>query len=248
MKVSVIMVDGSFRENVYGAEYFARQDFQAGEFEVIWVEFYEKADERLYTIEGVKVITLGNSKDKIYHSSYCFNEGIKRAKGELLLIPDADVIVRPDYIRRAWDVHLEYDKLVAYGYRYNETENNRLDSIEFGELEQKCVITNPTNYGGCLTVRKKWLLEINGYEQHEAFQSGFHANGRDIYTRFRNYGLAVQWEPSLKLYHPMHAFTAEKAPEYQPQRKLIAWRDKNLEYLPLKGIDPSKNTKSAFPG
>lgn len=246
MKVSVIMIDGSFREHTFGAEYFSNQTFPQDEFEVIWVEFYKEANETLSTQKNLKIITLNNEEDTIYHSSYCFNEGIKQAQGELLIIPDADVIVEPDFIQKAWDTHFQQDNLVAYGYRCNEVETNRLKNLSFEELKEKCVITNPTNYGGCLTVRKKWLLTINGYDQHETFESGFHANGLDVYTRFRNLGLPIQWEHNLKLYHPLHAFTSERAPEYKKQRKLIDWRSKNLEYLPLKGIDPSSNTTSQY--
>lgn len=246
MKVSVIMIDGSFRENTFGAEYFTKQDFLTSEYEVIWVEFYERAHEELYSNEQLKIITLNNSKDTIYHSSFCFNEGIKQAQGELLIIPDADVIVEPDFIQKAWDCHQENKGLVAYGYRCNEVAENRLSNLDFKQLKEKCVITNPINYGGCLTVRKKWLIEINGYDHHEIFESGFHANGLDIYTRFRNFGLAIKWDHSLKLYHPLHAFTSEKAPQYQRQRKLIEWRSRNLEYLPLKGIALNKNTKAVF--
>ncbi len=238
------MIDGSFRENTFGATYFCQQDFPKEDFEVIWVEFYQKANPELSYQERLKTICIGNPPDTIYHSSYCFNEGIKQAQGELIIIPDADVIVEPDFIQKVWDIHQAYDKLVTYGYRYNEVENNPLHSHNFEELKQKCVITNPTNYGGCLTVRKKWLLAINGYDQTPIFETGFHANGRDIYTRFRNYGLAIQWEPSLKLYHPRHPFTAEKAPAYEKQRRLINWRSKNLVYLPQAGINPILTTEN----
>ena len=247
MKVSVIMIDGAFRENIYGAEYFTQQDFPENEYEVIWVEFYEKAMPSLYANKQLKIVTLGNPEEMIYHSSYCFNEGIKQAKGELLIIPDADVIVKPNFVQKAWDIHQEYEKMAVYGYRCNETQQVPLCSLEFDELEKKCVITNPINYGGCLTVRKKWLLSINGYDQHEFFETGFHANGLDVYTRFRNFGLAIKWDLSLKLYHPRHTFTSEKAPEYQKQRKLIEWRSGNLEYLTLEGIDSELNTRTVFP-
>lgn len=246
MKVSVIMVDGCFRENTYGAEYFTKQNFPESEFEVIWVEFYSRAKEELYSNDQLKLITLNKPKSSIYHSSLCFNEGIKQANGEVLIIPDGDVIVETDFIQKVWDTHQKSNDLVAYGYRCNEIAENSLSSLAFDELKDKCVITNPTNYGGCLTVRKEWLLKINGYDQHQIFESGFHANGLDIYTRFRNYGLAIKWDPSLHLYHPRHAFTSEKAPEYERQRKLINWRSENLEFLPLNGISPLLNTKTPY--
>jgi hypothetical protein len=61
------------------------------------------------------------------------------------------------------------ENLVVYPYRYDEEETNKLNNVTFQELESKCVLRNPLNYGGCLSVRKKWLLKINGYEQHDFF-------------------------------------------------------------------------------
>jgi hypothetical protein len=116
-----------------------------------------------------------------------------------------------------------------------------LKSHDVDELEKKCRLKNPANYGGCLAVRKKWLLCVNGYEQHPIFQTGSHANGLDMYTRFKNFGLAVQWEPSLKLYHPWHVFSLTPAMEYIAQKKLIDWRKRTLQWQALSGIDSSRD-------
>jgi cellulose synthase/poly-beta-1,6-N-acetylglucosamine synthase-like glycosyltransferase len=114
MKLSVVMIDGQFREHTYGAEYFSRQDFPAGEFEVIWVEFYSKVPDAVRAQTTVRVITLDNPDDKTYHSSYCFNAGIGAATGELIVIPDADQIVKPDFLGKLYAIHSAYEKLVVY--------------------------------------------------------------------------------------------------------------------------------------
>jgi len=242
MKITVIMIDGSFRENVFGSHYFCDQDFPPDEFEVLWVEFYQRANLSIKPHSNLNVISLGHSKDTVYHSSLCFNEGIRQAKGELILIPDADQIVAPDFLSKVWQTHQRNDRLVAYGYRYDEIGERSIQEYTFDELEAKCTLKNPTNYGGCLTARKKWLLEINGYEQHDIFSTGFHANGLDMYTRLKNLGLDIQWNPDLKLYHPWHPFSRTYAPQYQVQKKVINWRAKKLCYLPFEGIDENKNT------
>ena len=90
---------------------------------------------------------------------------------------------------------------------------------------------------------KKWLLEINGYEQHKIFESGFHANGMDIYSRFKNFGLAIMWTPAVKLYHPWHPFTLVPAEQYNVQLRFIEWRAKNLQYLAINGISERLNDK-----
>lgn len=235
MKISVVMIDGSFRENVFGARYFTEQDFPDSDYEVIWVEYFDKAHPEVVANERVKTVCLGR-KD-IYHSSVCFNAGIAAAKGDVICLPDADQIVPPDFLGRVHDAHCKYEKLVLYGYRYDEPEKGDLQSRDLEELEEKCILKNPTNYGGCLTVRKRWLQELNGYEQHPVFRSGNHANGLDMYTRFKNYGLAIQWEPTLKLYHPWHPFTLEHTSEHDAQEKIIAWRRQNAHWLAFEGMD-----------
>jgi hypothetical protein len=242
MRISVIMVDGQFREHTYGAEYFGRQDHP--DFEVLWVEFHSQVSPQIRDQKNVRVITLGHPPGRTYHSSLCFNRGIVEATGELLVIPDADQIVRPDFLTRIEAIHAQHDRLVVYAYRHDEVERGALANLEFEELERKCLLKNPINYGGCLTVRKKWLLEINGYEQHPIFESGFHANGLDVYTRFKNLGLAIQWTRDVKLFHPWHANTLAGAEQYVIQKELIDWRFKNLEYLAIDGIDKTKNTRT----
>ena len=191
----------------------------------------------------VRVLTLNNPIDETYHSSCCFNKGIESAQGELIVIPDADQIVKPDFLSKLCGMHARYDSLVIYPYRYDEVQSGELRSFDWDELEDKCILKNPRNYGGCLSVRKKWLIEINGYEQHRFFSSGFHANGLDIYTRFKNLGLAIMWTPSVKLFHPWHPNTLVPSDQYKLQHELIEWRSLNLQYLALNGADPERNYK-----
>ena len=243
MKISVILIDGQFRENTYSADYLCKQDFPENEYEIIWVEYYKKVPASVTGLKKIKIVRLEHTLDTVYHSSVCFNKGIEHAAGELIVIPDADQIMAPDFLSQLWSLHSSYDKLVVYPYRYDEQKQGDVTSPSFEELENKCILKNPKNYGGCLSVRKKWLLEINGYEQHKIFESGFHANGLDMYTRFKNYGLAILWAPHIKMYHPWHPFTLEPANEYVLQFELIEWRAKTLQFLALNGLSASKNYK-----
>lgn len=240
MKISVIMVDGGFRENVFSAEYLSNQSLPDSDYEIIWVEYFDRVHAKISELPKVRGVTLNRSGQ--YHSSFCFNKGIELARGELLVIPDADQIMDRDFLAALWHTHSAYERLVTYVYRYDEIEENSLSSFDFDELREKCHMRNPANYGGCLAVRKKWLLEINGYEMHPIFGSGFHANGLDLYTRFKNLGLAVQWEPNLQIFHPWHPSTLAPARErYEPQKKLIDWRRRNLQYMALEGIRADLN-------
>lgn len=241
MKISVVMIDGGFRESVHSAESFSVQDFPKNDYEIIWVDYYDTPHPRLIELPDVQVSLLNNPKSSTYHASHCFNHGIKQAQGEIIVLPDADQIVRPDFLSITWSLHERFQDLALYSYRYNEPEPDALQGFEIEELEKKCICSNPRNYGGCLSVRKKWLEEVNGYEMHEVFSGGFHANGYDLYVRLSLLGLAVQWEASLPVYHPWHPYTVVNDPSYKTQFSFVEWRLKSMDYRTFNGIDQNNN-------
>ncbi len=243
--LSVIMVDGSFREAFHAVDFFARQTFD--NFELIWVEYYDDVNpvlrQKLAGRCDFRSIALHRSG--IYHSSFCFNAGIRASSAELLVVPDGDVAVEGDFLERVWEEHAENERLVMYVHRRNEPREQHVAEVTLEHLGPVARVTNPENYGGCLTVRKKWLLAINGYEQHWVFGHGAHANGRDVYTRLKNLGLHIQWHPELKLYHPWHAGTRVAASSYRLQQIVIDYRTRSLATSAFEGLDPSRN--SALP-
>ena len=247
-KISVVMIDGSFRERYESIDFMARQGFAPEDYELIWVEYYDtiandlqrRIDKACASDRNFRAISLGRSGT--YHSSYCFNRGIAEARGELVVIPDADVIAEPDFLQTVWEDHAVSDLLVTYYHRYNEPEDKRNNDVNIEHLRKVCELTNPANHGACIAVRRKWLIEINGYEQSPIFATGFHANDKDIYARLCSLGLMVRWNPDVKLWHPWHAMTGEVTPHYKPQRDLINWRGRTLSTLPFQGLDPSRNT------
>jgi hypothetical protein len=240
-KISVLLVDGSFRGHFALIDALKRQTFAAVDFEVLWIEYF--AALKLELIEKLKgqsnfqAVTLKGQG--VYHSSYCFNRGITQARGALLVILDADVLIEANFLESVWKEHQANDQLVMYVYRMDEPKRASGVCFDLDFLKKFCVLTNPENYGGCLTVRKNWLLSINGYEQHELLRGTAHANGRDLYTRFKNLGLPVKWHPELRLYHPWHPHPPGFKDGYLLQHVLIRHRAANLDVLPYKGIDPT---------
>ncbi len=244
MKISVVMVDGGFRENFHVIDSLRHQTFPRADFEVIWVEFYSSINDRLKEKEGVRFVTLSHSPDVEYHSSYCFNEGIRQSKGEVLVIPDADVLVEPTFLESVWKEHQSCDRLAMYLNRFDEPKaaHDAKSSFTLDHLRTHAKFTAPNNFGGCLTVRKKWLLDINGYEQHPIFGSGAHANGYDVNTRLKNLGLHVMWHPHERLYHPWHPGTSAASPRYQLQHKVVEFRASNLMASAFQGMDLSRDS------
>jgi len=237
------MIDGSFRESFHCVDFFCNQTLPEKAFELIWVEYYDRVspelDKRINKYSNARLILLGNKG--LYHSSYCFNAGIKASKGKLIFIPDADVAVEPFFLEQAAEEHKRNEKLVMYFYRGEEPQDKHQPKAELSHLKEVCKLVNPSNYGGCISVRKKWFLEINGYEQHPVFGSGFHANGLDLYTRFKNLGLHIMWHPRLLLYHPWHPLNAAGFPVWEVQKTIVNYRALALTYLAFQGIDPVKN-------
>ncbi|MCC7145359.1 MAG: hypothetical protein IT443_02845 [Phycisphaeraceae bacterium] len=240
-KVSVIMVDGSFREAFHAIDFFGRQNMPREDYELIWVEYFDKVNpeiaRRVAAHPNFRIICLGLPDP--YHSSYCFNRGILEAKADLIVIPDGDIVVEEDFLARVYQDHQQSERLVEYFHRHNEPEDQHREPVDLEHLRKVCTITNPANHGGCLSVRKKWLLEINGYDQHPIFSTGFHANDKDVYARLNNLGLLVRWSPDVKLFHPWHVTTSAWSPHYAPQTQLIHYRGISQLTRAFRGIDPS---------
>ena len=85
------------------------------------------------------------------------------------------------------------------------------------------------------------MMEINGYEQHPVFATGFHANGFDVYTRLRLLGLHVMWHPELMLYHPWHPHSGEGDAQWALQKIVTDYRAVHLDPVAFNGIAPARD-------
>jgi len=248
IQISVIMVDGGFREKFHAIDFIAKQTFPPQRYEIIWVEYYDRLHpelaDRLRKYSNCRSIILG--RHGTYHSSCCFNAGIKAALGPLIIIPDADLVFPPDFLEQVRAAHQDSEKMAMYVYRFDEPRHLHQDLVNLEHLRNVCVLNNPDNYGGCLTIQKKWLLKLNGYELHPAFASGFHANGLDVYSRIKSLGLQVMWHPKLRTYHPWHPFSLENRNTLFIQKQITRYRARSLRYLPYMGIDAEQD--SMLPG
>ncbi len=242
VKISVILVDGSFREQFYAVDSFGSQTLAPEEYEIIWVEYYKKVDpilrEKIDRYPNARILTL--DREGIYHSSFCFNAGIQAGQADVVFIPDADVIVEKIFLEKAYKDHQENPKLVMYFFRKEEAHADHSGDLSLEHLKKVCRLSNPQNFGGCLSVRKSWLQQINGYEQHPLLSTGFHANGLEMYTRLKSLGLHVRWHPDLMLYHPWHPFCKAPSSLYQIQKVLIRYKAVNLITSAFVGMDPSQ--------
>jgi hypothetical protein len=241
-RISVILVDGSFRSRFGLFDSLERQSYPSSLFEVLWVEHYASLKQELLdrarVLRNVRTVVLNRSG--LYHSSYCFNAGLTMARGELLVVMDADVLVEDDFLSVVAEEHEKHGELAVYFNRLIQDRNDfHEDDLSFESVKKTCALKAVDNYGGCLSVRKTWLERIGGYELHRAFASGAHANGKDAYVRLKNLGLAVKWHPSRFLYHPWHPGTGyvwadEKRVRWQLE--IIQYRALHLMTVPFEGM------------
>jgi len=174
--------------------------------------------------------------------AYCYNEGIKQSEGDLLVVIDADQVVSPTFLETIWHEHEKCPDLVMYLQRWNEFKEQHTGDVSLQHLKKVCAYTSPANYGGCLTVRKKWLLKVNGYEQHPIFAGQIHTIAGEMYTRLRNLGLHIKWHPHERVYHPWHPRPQMRSRVHALravalQSKVMDARALSLTTLPYMGLD-----------
>lgn len=235
--ISVITWDAGFRESYHTVDYFGRQTIDKNQFEFIWADYYSTIKPELTE----KIRAMGNGRtfcfdgDGRWHLGRCLNAAIRECKGDLIVIPDGDIVVEEDFLEEVARCHEKYQDLVLYFRRWDERKpDTRSKKIDLSKLMNNCRLTNPTNYGGCLTLSKKTFNHVKGYEEHLLFSEAG-ANGMELYTRLKNAGFPIMWHPTYNIYHPWHDGTSPKDTEYMRQLNLQAMlirnRDLNIDYL-----------------
>jgi hypothetical protein len=231
VRISVIAWDGGFRESCRALDFFAHQSLPHEAYEFIWVEYYHEAAARLTArvtrLQNTQVICLGGEGH--WHAGRCINAGIAASTGDVLVIVDGDVAVKPDFLERIQEAHAGNDRLVLYVRRWDEPPSSHLSHGSIEHLEAACRLGNPTNYGGCLSLRWDTMALVGGYENHPVF-GGPGAVSKELYTRLVNAGLPIMWHPVLKAFHPWHAgsLPSTDTPRQRRQAHTVRQRSLNL--------------------
>ena len=211
MKISVVTWDASFRESFHTIDSFGKQNFDKFNYEFIWSEFYNNQNKILKSkidlYSNFSFVNMNNSIDKKWHLGKTINHGIKHAKGDILIIPDGDIIVNDNFLNQIIEIFKNScDDLVCYFRRYDEPKQAQsINSKNIDHLQKYSQLRNLYNYGGCLAIKYNTLKKFGFYEEHDVF-SGPGANSLEQYKRFRNKGLKIMWS-DIPIYHPFHDFT-----------------------------------------
>ena len=94
-------------------------------------------------------------------------------------------------------------------------------------------MVNPTNYAGCLSLKKENFEKIKGYETHDAW-AGPGINGMETNIRLRNASLAIKWG-EYDIYHPWHESTLKVGEREKIRKKLKRSSADYMWLLPYAG-------------
>src|SRR3954466_8830656 len=126
-KISVILIDWGVRESFHCLDYLNRQTVDRGEYELIWLEFYDRTPEALRQLVAGdprlldQWYVLGYPDDFIFHKHRLYNAGILAATGEVCVICDSDAVFRPTFIENLIRAFEETPETVIH---LDEVRNN----------------------------------------------------------------------------------------------------------------------------
>jgi len=244
--ISVITWDAAFRESYHTVDFFNNQNLDKNLFEFIWAEFYStinlELEKKIQEMENGRIFCFGGEGK--WHLGQCLNAAIRQSSGDLIVIPDGDIVVEEDFLKEVKKCHERYPKLVLYFRRWDELKPDSIrKKVSLSTLRNICNLMNPINYGGCLTLSRKIFNHVNGYEEHELFSEAG-ANGMELYIRLKNAGYPIMWHPTHKIYHPWHLGTGPQDPEYQKKIDLQNWliNERNLRVTYMAGSNATESS------
>ena len=238
--ISIVMVDGGFRELFWPVRHWLDQTLSQDRYELIWVDYTDKVAPEIEAMPRMRCFTVGRH-DEPQILAYACNEGIRRARGDIIVLPDADVACEPDLLETVLREVGADPELVLYVLRLDQPEQHRRPEQDLGYLRRTCSLKHTFNYGGCTAMRRDLLLRLNGYEQLPFF-AGYLHNGADNFIRFKNMGAKIKWHPVQRVYHPWHPTPpAFKFDTVGMQDRFIQRRAATWDREAFEGLDPSRN-------
>jgi hypothetical protein len=107
--VSIVLIDWSCRESFHILRYLASQTIPREEFEILWIEYYDKRSPEIQV--GIKEsettgnppmvdqrIVLDTAGQIYFHKQLMYNIGIIAGRGEIITICDSDAVVSPTFV------------------------------------------------------------------------------------------------------------------------------------------------------
>lgn len=222
-KVSLILADWSVRESFHILDYLSRQTVDRDDFEVIIVEFYSRVSDAAeqYRDQIDTWVTLDTPEGCYYHKHLMYNAGLLLARAEIVMIGDADAMVKPSFIasilaafQRDPNAVFHIDQFRngrqdLYPFRHPSFEDvegegvmNRSGTVTTG-LADRVDPIHSRNYGACMCARRDDLIAIGGADMHLDFL-GHICGPYDMTFRLVNLGRHETWSDTEFTYHTWH--------------------------------------------
>ena len=238
-ELSIILLDWSVRESFHTLDYLNLQVCDRDSFEIIWIEFYgrhsEEIEKRFDRCRELSLpdpvdlwMCLNEPADQCYHKHVMYNEGILRARGDILVVLDSDAILRTDLIQT---IHDEFEKQPLLALHFEQIRNfdQRYYPFSYPSIQEMngegCVnaslgipngfetcakslkkdwgLWNIYNYGACFCARKEDIVMIGGADEHDDYM-GHVCGPYEMTARLINAGIEDKLHSDHYLYHSWH--------------------------------------------
>jgi hypothetical protein len=206
--VSIILLDWECRERFHSPDWLNRQDLPREEYELIWVELYNRVVPQV--LEKVDVlVTCGQAG--LYHKHVGYNIGLLHARGEIITVCDSDAVFPRDFVSsilRAFKIEGVH-KPASICLMHHELRTSYLypddlkDSDELKCEKWRWWPINP-NVGACVSIRRKDAIRFGGFDEHKSYK-GYLCGPYDLAWRMINAGIPEIWhDTSTVLWHFAH--------------------------------------------
>jgi hypothetical protein len=222
-KLGIVLLDWSVRESFHLLHYLRQQAVPRDDFEVIVVEYFDRASAALTRFEA-EVDTwalLEMPAACCYHKHLMYNAGIALTGAPLVLFCDSDAMVRETFVAAVLD---QFDRDPDIVLHLDQFRNVRRDLYPFtyptfdevlgagcinnagGRTSGVVDTTDPLhtrNYGACMAAPRADLIAIGGADEHLDYL-GHICGPYDMTFRLGNFGRREVWHQTEFLSHTWH--------------------------------------------
>jgi hypothetical protein len=232
VQVSFVLCDWSCRESLHILDYLARQTVPRDQFEIIWIEYYQKRSAELCgRIAAARAAEaplpvdiyaiLGMPGTAYYHKHLMYNLGILLAHGRIVCICDSDAFMRPSFVASILQAFANDPQIVLhldevrnnsrrfYPFNYPDFDEavgpgcvNWVNGRPLG-LSDRADPLHSRNYGAGMCACREDLIAIGGADMHLDYL-GHICGPYELTFRLVNAGRREVWHPHEWLYHVWH--------------------------------------------
>ncbi len=210
-ETSIILYDAGYRENFHLLECMKEQTYR--DFEILWVDYWGEIKEELLMyekeIEELSILCTMDRDDieydgDEYHHPQSINYGVAKAEGDIVMVMDADLLIKPDYLKKVIQMHIDNTGLLTTGRDRAEPHPHAYDEATWENVYPHTRLLSITNFGTCFTTRREHIVECNGWDEDEIWRGGGGMFNADMGWRLVTYGLEHRWYMNPIALHPWH--------------------------------------------